>query len=371
MSRESIPVGAQVPAPATRATLAEDATPVLSGYRMGLARLSPAYFGLVMATGIVSLGANMMGHPVLARALLWLNILQYAVLCVLFVLRAVRYPRLFFGDMVDHLRGPGYFTTVAGTGILASQFILQRDDARLGLVLGCVAALLWLSLTYTIFTAFTVKRNKPTLDHGISGGWLLAIVATQSLAVVSVLLAPHVPESWRLGLHFLALSMWLWGGMLYIWMMALIFYRYMYFQFSVDDLLPPYWINMGAMAISTLAGSLLIQGADQVPFLASLLPFLKGFTVFYWATGTWWIPILLLLGIWRYGFQRFPFRYDPLYWGAVFPLGMYAVCTWQMDHAMGLHLLDGLSRLFLYAAIFAWTVSFLGMAHGMIRQARS
>lgn len=126
---------------------------------------------------------------------------------------------------------------------------------------------------------------------------------------------------------------------------------------------------MGAMAISTLEGSLLITAAGgQVPLLASLLPFLKGFTVFYWATGTWWIPILLLLGVWRYGFQRFPFRYDPLYWGAVFPLGMYAVCTWQMDHALDLGLLNGLSRVFLYAAILAWGLSFAGMLHGLVRR---
>src|SRR5690606_2696657 len=44
--------------------------------------------------------------------------------------------------------------------------------------------------------------------------------------------------------------------MLYIWMMALIFYRYIFFNFSPADLAPPYWINMGAMAISTLAALL-------------------------------------------------------------------------------------------------------------------
>src|SRR5690606_27846889 len=32
----------------------------------GLAAMSPAYFGLVMATGIVSLAADMMGHRLLA-----------------------------------------------------------------------------------------------------------------------------------------------------------------------------------------------------------------------------------------------------------------------------------------------------------------
>ena len=34
-------------------------------------------------------------------------------------------------------------------------------------------------------------------------------------------------------------------------------------------------------------------------FLETLLPFLKGFTIFFWATGTWWIPMLLILVVWR------------------------------------------------------------------------
>jgi tellurite resistance protein TehA-like permease len=164
--------------------------------------------------------------------------------------------------------------------------------------------------------------------------------------------------------------MWLWGGMLYIWMMSLIFYRYAFFQFSPGDLAPPYWINMGAMAISTLAGSLLILNAPHAPYLASLLPFLKGFTVFYWATGTWWIPMLLLLGIWRYGYERFPFEYDPLYWGAVFPLGMYAACTWQMDRAMEFGFLAGLPRVFFYVALMAWTITFVGMLRTLARGLR-
>ena len=42
---------------------------------------------------------------------------------------------------------------------------------------------------------------------------------------------------------------------------------------------------MGVMAIFTLAGALLIINSPDASFLASLAPFLKGFTVFYWATG--------------------------------------------------------------------------------------
>src|SRR3546814_2134541 len=93
-----------------------------------------------------------------------------------------------------------------------------------------VALVLWFGFTYTIFTVWTVKRDKPTLDRGINGGWLLAVVATQSIAVSSALLAATTGQPYRLELNFLALSMWLWGGMLYIWMMSLIFYRYTYFR---------------------------------------------------------------------------------------------------------------------------------------------
>jgi tellurite resistance protein TehA-like permease len=336
-----------------------------------LSDLSPAYFGLVMATGIVSLAAFTMEHRNIAGAMFYLNIVQYFILCALYALRAWRFPGRFFGDMFAHATGHGYFTTVAGTGILASQFLILHENVAAGMVFWLVAILLWICLTYAIFTALTVKRGKPTLDRGINGGWLLAVVATQALSVSSALLAVRISQPYRLELNLVALSMWLWGGMLYIWMMSLIFYRYAFFPFSPGDLTPPYWINMGAMAISTLAGSLLILNAPHAPYLTSLLPFLKGFTVFYWATGTWWIPMLLLLGIWRYGFEHFPFKYDPLYWGAVFPLGMYAVSTWQMDHAMEFGFLSGLPRVFFYISLAAWIITFLGMLHALGRGARS
>jgi tellurite resistance protein TehA-like permease len=161
--------------------------------------------------------------------------------------------------------------------------------------------------------------------------------------------------------------MWLWGGMLYIWMISLIFYRYTFFRLAPGDLSPPYWINMGAMAISTLAGSLLIVNAPDAPFLASLAPFIKGFTVFYWATGTWWIPMLVVLAFWRHAYARFPLRYDPLYWGAVFPLGMYAACTFAMAHALALEFLYPLVTYLVYIALAAWVIAFVGLVYTLLK----
>jgi tellurite resistance protein TehA-like permease len=227
---------------------------------------------------------------------------------------------------------------------------------------------LWFVLTYAIFAALTLKEDKPPLDKGINGGWLLAVVATQSLAVLAALLAGRLPQPWRLELNFFALSMWLWGGMLYTWMMSLIFYRYTFFRLAPDDLTPPYWINMGAMAISTLAGAQLIANAPDAPFLVALAPFLKGFTVLYWATGTWWIPMLLVLGVWRYVVKRFPVRYNALYWGAVFPLGMYSAATHRMAQVLQLDFLGGIAPVFLVVALAAWAAAFAGLVRQLLRQ---
>jgi tellurite resistance protein TehA-like permease len=127
---------------------------------------------------------------------------------------------------------------------------------------------------------------------------------------------------------------------------------------------------MGAMAISTLAGSLLIVNAPDAPYLLSLLPFIKGFTIFYWATGTWWIPMLAILAVWRHVYRRFPLQYDPLYWGAVFPLGMYVAATYEMNLAMGFTILDLVPQIFLYIALAAWAATFAGFVLDLVRRVR-
>lgn len=333
----------------------------------GIRNLSPGYFALVMATGIISIALAALGAAKISVLMFAVNVVAYAILVVLFLTRAARFRQLFVTDMLDHRTGPGFFTAVAASCILGSQCLRIVDNLPAAIALWMAGLSMWFALTYTIFTAFTVKRTKPSLDQGITGAWLLAIVATQSVAVLSTLIAARWSQPYRLELNFLALSMWLWGGMLYIWTISLIFYRYTFFTFSPDDLSPPYWINMGAMAISVLAGTLLVENSTDAPFLRSLLPFLKGFTVFYWATGTWWIPMLLLLGVWRHIYCRFPLRYDPSYWGAVFPLGMYAVCTLHLASALDLPFLLPIPRYFTIAAFGAWSVTMVGMIGHIIR----
>lgn len=332
--------------------------------------LHPAYFGLVMATGIVSVASHFLGLEPLARALVPVNVASYATLVVLNAVRIVRFPHRVLADLADHQRGVGFFTAVAGTGVLGSQLLVVRGNYAMATALWVLAIVLWVVLIYAIFTAFTVKAVKPSLAEGINGGWLVAVVATESIANLGAQLLPRF-ESHREALLFLSLCLWLCGGMLYIWLISLIFYRYTFFPFSPSDLMPPYWVNMGAMAISALAGTTLVVNAPGSPLLLKMEPFLRGFTVLFWATATWWIPMLVILGVWRHVYRRFELRYDPLYWGAVFPLGMYTVATFRLAEVFELPYLMLLPKVFVFLALTAWTLAFAGLVRSLAHSART
>lgn len=328
--------------------------------RGGLAELHPAYFAIVMATGIVSIASHLLGLPGIASALFALNCALYPIVWALMLARVVRHRARVRADLLHHGRAVGFFTAVAATCVLGSQCIVIGGAPRAALSLWALGIVLWAVLTYAIFTMLTVKTEKPTLAEGINGGWLVSVVAAQSVAALGAQLGPGLGERGA-PVIFFCLVMWLGGGMLYLWIIGLIFYRYTFFTISPSDLAPPYWINMGAAAISTLAGTTLIAAAPASPVLEQVLPFVRGLTLMWWATATWWIPMLLILGVWRHVYRKFPLRYDPLYWGLVFPLGMYTACTARLSAAVDAPYLIAIPRVTVYVALFAWALTALGL----------
>jgi tellurite resistance protein TehA-like permease len=281
--------------------------------------LFPGCFAFVMATGIVSLAAHLDGLELIATWLLWLNVGAYLALWILTLLCFACFHAQFVGVLTHHSRGAAFLTTTAGTCVPGCQFALLTPWKAVAEVCWLLGATLWVVLGYTFFVAITVCESKQPLEAGISGSWLLIIVATESISVLGSLVAPSMATTEVV--LFLSLTTYLVGAMLYVFFATLILYRWMFFRLEPEKLTPDYWIDMGALAISSLAGTLLLQIADRWNLLHRLEPVLTGSALFFWATSTWWIPLLLIMEIWRH-LRRVPRTYGPDYWSLVFPLGM-------------------------------------------------
>jgi tellurite resistance protein TehA-like permease len=333
---------------------------VAASPRSPIASLFPGSFALVMATGIVSIAALQQGFEALADVLFWLNVVFYVVLWMLTVLRVTRFPRLALDDLRAHQRGAGFLTIVAGTNVLGSQIVLLTTWTGLAFALWILGIVAWLGLTYGYLTAITVAEAKPGLEQGIGGVWLLLVVSTESIGVLGALLAPSVDAAE--GVLLVALLAHLVGLMLYLLVIGLIFYRWTFFPLRGEQVTPPYWINMGALAITTVGGANLILASDSWSTLEGLTQFLSGTTILAWGFATWWIPLLIAVGVWKHVVQRVPIRYDPQYWSLVFPLGMYSVATFRLGSAIDLGIPGWVAATAFWVALAAWAVTAFGLA---------
>lgn len=338
-------------------------------FKQMTANLSPGYFALIMATGALSIAANALGFRFIALSLLYFNVAAYLVLSLLTIIRAVRYFQRLASDLVNHTKGPGFFTLVAGTCILGSQLINVVKMPTVALIMWYWGIFLWIIIIYSFFLAVTIRKEKPDLKEGINGAWLIAAVATQSISILGTLLAPQFGTG-KTMLLFFSLCMFLLGCMLYLNIIALIFYRFTFIKMESSGFTPPYWINMGAVAIATLAGATLILHSGEWAVLEDMLHFLRGFTLFFWITGTWWIPFLLILMGWRFFYHHLPFQYNAQYWSMVFPLAMYTIGTYKLSQALGIPFLQGISDVFIFIAMAAWLIGIMLLIYHLVTTSR-
>lgn len=319
----------------------------------------PGYFAQVMATGILSIGLFLWNYVLLSHVFLYLNILFYIILLVVAFLRAVKYPAATWNDLHHPGRGVTFLTLVAGNNILGSQMSIILGNNAIAYIFWIAGFVMWALLLYTFFLVNIIKEPKPSLEQSISGAWLLIVVSTESVAVLGALIsasdaAPPV-------VAFISLCAYMIGGMFYFVLIGLILYRWLFLSMKAEVLTPPYWINMGAVAIISLAGSRLVMYARGHASMSQWAGFVETFTLFFWAFASWWIPLLFLLFSYRHFVARVPLKYDPQYWSMVFPLGMYGVCTFAYAHVTGFSFIQPISALFVIIALLTWIIVFIGL----------
>lgn len=179
------------------------------------------------------------------------------------------------------------------------------------------------------------------------------MVSTQSLAVAASTLVPVWPSQSAL-LAPVAVGLWSIGLVLYLLLVSLILLRWLTVAMTPETLGPPYWILMGATAITVLAGAKILNLPAALPVVRATAGFVEGFSYALWAFGTWWIPLLVVLGVWRHVRQHWPLTYEPTLWSVVFPLGMYSVATLTFGKAARLPFMEPVARFMLWIAVAAW-----------------
>jgi tellurite resistance protein TehA-like permease len=319
--------------------------------------LDPGCFALVMATGIISNAFLLDGRREVSDVLFTVNLVAYPWLWLLTILRAARFGTALWADLLSPGRVFSFFTVVAATDVLGIA-VGMRGLTTVALLMWLFSLALWLVLIYLSFGVllFVNTRNGAKV---IEGGWLIAIVGTQSLVILGAQVALLTPGA---GPKVLLLTYVLWvvGLALYGLFAAIFSYRVFFFDLKPSDVTPIVWLIMGAAAISANAGATLVVGNGAIHFLKSIQPFVDAMTFAMWAWATWLVPLLVLLGLWKHGIHRMSISYTPMLWCIVFPLGMYAVASMRLSHIAAIAALGALSSSVAFIALAAWAVT--GMA---------
>ena len=337
-----------------RAVAAGDQTLSAGRAATAIRDLHPGYFAFVMATGIISTGTFLLGPSWLSRALLVVASAGLVVLSVALVIRLVRFRPNVAADVRAPDRVFGFFTITAGMDVLGVRLAAAGHPLATA-ILAALAAAVWLVLTYGVPASLLVARTPDSILGGVNGTWLLWVVSTQSLSVVASTLVPVWPSQSGLLLPF-ATALWCIGLLLYLLLVSLILLRWLTVPMTPQALGPPYWILMGATAITVLAGAKILGLPGTLPAVRATAGFVEGFSYALWAFGTWWIPLLLILGSWRHIRRHWPLTYEPTLWSIVFPLGMYSVATLSYGKVAHLTFMEPLARFMYWVAVFAWVL---------------
>jgi tellurite resistance protein TehA-like permease len=312
-----------------------------------------------MATGIVSNALFLEGYREASGSLFGLNALAYPYLALLTLVRAIRFPEAVWADLIDPRMVFSFFTLIAANGVFGAGLRL-RGVAAEALDLWLLSLPVWAALIYASFSVY-IFRNTANLADVIDGGWLLAIVATQSLVILGTLIASSAGNFGAMVLVFIHM-MWGIGTGFYAIYVTLLAYRLFYAEVHAAGLTPVLWVVMGAAAIGTNAGSALLLAGGAMPSLAAMRPFIEGVSLTMWAWAAFWIPLLTLFGIWKHLICCLPLSYEPALWAIVFPLGMFSVASHRLSLAGDFPPLQAASLAMMWIAVAAWAVTLLGLA---------
>ena len=326
--------------------------------------LTPGYFALVMASGILSVGMALKHRDLLSLLTLAICGTAFVVLLGLTLWRFVAYRSAINADFLDPRRAFGFFTFVAGTNVLGVRLGMDGHHGATATLL-VLAGTAWLVLGYVVPWTGCPGTPAPTrpgdrqrhlvhLGRGQPVGGDRRGVARTARGE-----RPRGPRAAGCGV--------LVGG-------GLPLRRHRRVRLAATGALrlrpggngprPTGWRWAAWRSRSWPA-----PGSSRWPmplWSRSRGGLIAGLAVVFWAFATWLIPVLVAAGWWRHVSRRVPLRYEATQWSIVFPLGMYGVAGIYLGQANHLPLVGRIAGVELWIAFAAGALVFSAMVHHVI-----
>ncbi|PSL47123.1 tellurite resistance protein TehA-like permease [Saccharothrix carnea] len=312
-------------------------------------RVPPSASSFVMASGIVATCLWQQDLVVLSSALLVIAIAGLVAIVVVQATRLACRPAAALRDAREPGRAFGYLTIAAALDVVITA-LASHGVRTVASGLLVLAAALWLVLTYAIPAVLVLRTTKAPSPSDVDGSWLLWVVGAQSLSIaVTAAGTGSATATATLGV-----ALWSAGTVLYVVLTAIVLSRLLTAPNTEQTITPSYWILTGATAISVLAAVHVLSLPAGPRILGATEEFVSGTAIALWAFGTWWLPLLIIFGLWRYLIHHHPVRYETGLWSVVFPLGTYATASTALGDTLDLPFLRTTGTVTTAIATVAW-----------------
>ena len=330
----------------------------------------PGWFGAVMGTAIVGVGAFMNPGNVAALQTplrvvgIAFAVLAYALFIALgipYVLRWIHHPDAAWKDLQHPILGGLYGTFPGGILVLAvTTAAIGPALLPAGIVFVVVAALAAIgtviAFAISVVFAYILFVTPGVNEENANGGWFIPPVVN---IIIPMALLPFLPradaETARL-LLVASYAAWGIGFFLFLMVASLLYDRLVYHPLPAAPHAPALWIGLGPIGVGSLALLRMAQaGGAQWGDLSAAVNALSSLgALALWGFGIWWLAAAILLLRKYLRTSGLPFGIG--WWAFTFPLGAYTVGTLTLARVWKVGALEAFgAALFVLLAAF-WVI---------------
>lgn len=330
----------------------------------------PGWFGAVMGTAIVGVGAfmnpgNIAALQLLARVVgIAFAILAYALFIALgipYVWRWVRHPDAAWKDLQHPILGGLYGTFPGGLivlGVMTASIGPAIFSAEVVFGIVAVLAAIGVVLAFAISVVFAyILFVTPSVNvESANGGWFIPPVVNIIIPMGLLPLLPRADVETARLLLVVSYAAWGIGFFLFLMVASLLYDRLVYHPLPGAPHAPSLWIGLGPIGVGGLALIRMAQsGAMLWGEMANAVNALSSLgALALWGFGIWWLAAAILLLRKYLRTSGLPFGIG--WWAFTFPLGAYTVSTLTLARTLHVSAMEVFGALlFVLLAVF-WLV---------------